>query len=171
MAMDFDFGQTATITHFNDPDVKVTLKRLSELEQMAHFQELSKFTVPVAVVRSDTGELIKDKDDNFVIHEVQNVPTSSFVKLLTRGVASIQGLRNKGVDLPLNEGTISLFWRRKMDEVHPHPKAGEPVDPMKPDGPKHPETTRKPFWSILVDALMDDKTFEPDPSDATSDSQ
>lgn len=163
--MDFNFGDSAVITHLNKPEVKVTLRRLTEIEQMAHFQELSKFTIPVGVVRSDTGELIFDNDKKVVIHEIQNVPTTSFVKLLTKGITKIEGLRRKGVELPLEDSTVGLFWRKDMNQTEPHPKAGQLIEGK--DNEKYPETIEKPFWSVLVDALMSESTFEVDPSVAT----
>lgn len=169
--MDFNFGDSAIVQHFNKPEVRVTLRRLTEIEQMAHFQELSKFTIPVAVVRSDTGELIFDNDKKVVIHEIQNVPTTSFVKLLTKGISKIEGLRRKGVDLSLEESTVGLFWRKDMNQIEPHPKAGEFLEGQDglddKDKKKYPDTIEKPFWSVLVDALMSEITFEVDPMVAT----
>lgn len=162
--MEFEIGTEKDFPHPTNPEIVLTLRRPTEIELMQHFEQMSKYTVPTAVQRAD-GTLVYNKDNTVQVHELQNVPTETFIDLILQCLKKWQGMKSKGELLPINRETVGLFWRKKLNFKAPHPKAGQAI----PDSnEKYPETIEKTYWGHVVDILTDDKNFEPDPSEATS---
>jgi hypothetical protein len=166
MSYEIDLNNsTAIIPHPNRPELKIHVNRLTDFDKFAHFAALEKYSTPMVVTDSD-HKIVYVKEGNKdvpLIHVVQNIPIESFVDLFTRTIFKWEGFTSKGTPVVYNPKLVKNLFNTNLQATIPNPRLGGTKD----DGEPEPETITIPFWSYLADKILDDTTFESDPTVAT----
>lgn len=154
-----------TIKHPDFPEIEVYVRKPDEVEKMAYYTMLSQFEIPVAVlnptdnaplyelVRDEKGEIQKYPNEQavmrIVVQNLQTVPVQAMVKFLKDHIIGWKGFLTRGnMEINYDASKLHLVF---------NPRLGV-------KGEKNPED-KTPFFMFLLDKIVDDKTYNPDPLD------
>lgn len=167
--------QTGEVIHPEHSEIRVTIRKLDEVEKMQYISELQKYTKPVVLIHPSTGEILW-KDGSPLVYEQQSIPLVTVVEHMKRFIESWTGFTDKnGNPIDYRPEHIKLLFNSRLDFEMPNPDAGKPIiengiAKVDNDGNtlKQPEKIKTSFWSYINDKAQDDKFFEKDPLELSS---